>query len=52
MGLAYRTKEEVWEAGKKAVEERAAETFAANSQNAIVQSLWRKRDPVDAGLPR
>lgn len=39
MGLAYQTKEEVWEAGKKAVEERAAETFAANSQNAIVQKL-------------
>lgn len=39
MGLAYRTKEEVWEAGKKAVEENADETFAANSKNAIVQKL-------------
>lgn len=39
MGLAYQTKEEVWEAGKKAVEENADETFAANSKNAIVQKL-------------
>lgn len=39
MGLAYQTKDEVWEAGKKAVEERAEETFAANSKDAIVQKL-------------
>ncbi|MDE7322200.1 MAG: trigger factor [Lachnospiraceae bacterium] len=39
MGLAYQTKEEVWEAGKKAVEENAEETFTANSRNAIVQKL-------------
>lgn len=39
LGLAYETKEEVWEAGKKAVEENAAETFAANSRSAILQKL-------------
>lgn len=39
MGLDYKTKEEVWEAGKKAVEENAAETFAANSKSAIVRKL-------------
>lgn len=39
MGLSYKTKEEVWEAGKKAVEENAAETFTANSKSAIIQKL-------------
>lgn len=39
MGLAYRTKEELWEAGKKAVEDNAAEVLAANSKNAIMQKL-------------
>ena len=39
LGLPYKTKEEVWEAGKEAVEERAEETFAANAKSAIVQQL-------------
>lgn len=44
MGLAYKTKEEVWEAGKKTVEENAAEIFASNSRNAIVQKLVEESD--------
>lgn len=39
IGLAYKTKEEIWEAGKKAVEENAAETFTANAKSLIVQKL-------------
>ena len=39
LGLDYKTKEEVWAAGKKAVEEDAAETFAANSKSAILEAL-------------
>lgn len=39
MGLTYKTKEEVWEAGKAALEDSAAETFAASSKSAIVQKL-------------
>lgn len=39
MGLPYKTKEEVWEAGKKAAEQSAEETFEANAKSAIVQKL-------------
>lgn len=39
LGLSYKTKEEVWEAGKAAVEERAEETFTANARSAVVQEL-------------
>lgn len=39
LGLDYKTKEEVWEAGKKAVEENAAATFAENSKTAIIDTL-------------
>lgn len=39
MGLSYKTKEEVWEAGKKAVEQKAEETFEANAKSAVVQQL-------------
>ena len=39
LGLDYKTKEEVWEAGKKAVEESAAATFAENSKTAIIDTL-------------
>ncbi len=39
MGLPYKTKEDVWEAGKKAVEQNADETFEANAKSAVVQKL-------------
>lgn len=39
MGLAYKTKEEIWDAAKKAMEESAAKAFEANAKNAIVQKL-------------
>ena len=39
MGLDYKTKEEVWEAGKKVVEENADQAFVANSKNAILDAL-------------
>lgn len=39
MGLPYKTKEDVWEAGKKAVEKNADETFEANAKSAVVQKL-------------
>jgi len=39
MGLSYKTKEEVWDAGKKDVEQNAEETFTANSKSAMVQKL-------------
>jgi len=39
LGLPYRTKEEVWEAGKKAVEQKEDETFEANAKSAVVQKL-------------
>lgn len=39
MGLPYKTKEEVWEAGKKAVGKMAEETFEANAKSAVVQKL-------------
>lgn len=39
LGLDYKTKEEAWEAGKKAVEENAAATFAENSKTAIIDTL-------------
>lgn len=46
MGLPYTTKEEVWEAGKRAVEERSKETFAADAKNAAVQKLIEESDIV------
>lgn len=42
MGLSYKTKEEVWEAGKKVIEENANQAFVANSQNAILDVLVEK----------
>ncbi len=39
LGLPYTSKEEVWEAGTKEVENYAEETFAANAKTAIVQKL-------------
>ena len=42
MGLSYKTKEEVWEAGKKVIEENADQAFVANSQNAILDALVEK----------
>lgn len=39
LGLPYRTKDEVWEAGKKDVEKNAEETFAANARSAVMQKL-------------
>ncbi len=39
LGLPYKTKAEVWEAGKKDVEKNAEETFAANARSAVVQKL-------------
>ena len=39
LGLPYKTKEEVWDAGKRDVEKNAEETFAANAKSAIVQKL-------------
>lgn len=39
LGLPYKTKEEVWEAGKKEVEKNAEETFTANAKSAVVQKL-------------
>lgn len=39
LGLPYKTKEEVWEAGKKDVEKNAEDTFAANAKSAVVQKL-------------
>ena len=39
LGLPYKTKEEVWEAGKKDVEKNAEETFVANAKSAVVQKI-------------
>jgi len=39
MGLGYASKEELWEAGKKAVEENAEKEYQANIKGAIVQKL-------------
>ena len=39
MGLSYKTKEEVWEAGRKGAEKVAEETFEANSRSAVLQKL-------------
>ena len=39
LGLPYETKEELWEAGKKGIEESAEESFTANSKMAIMQKL-------------
>ncbi|HBV82189.1 MAG: trigger factor [Lachnospiraceae bacterium] len=39
MGLSYKTKEEVWEAGKRAMEENAEETYAANAKSAVVRKV-------------
>lgn len=39
MGLSYKTKEEVWEAGKTEVEKNAEETYNANAKSAVVQKI-------------
>lgn len=39
MGLPYKTKEEVWEAGKRAMEENAEETYKANARSAVVRKV-------------
>lgn len=39
MGLPYKTKEEVWEAGKRAMEENAEETYTANARSAVVRKV-------------
>lgn len=39
MGLSYKTKEEVWEAGKTEVEKNAEETYNANAKSAVVQKV-------------
>ncbi|MDE6983644.1 MAG: trigger factor [Lachnospiraceae bacterium] len=39
MGLSYKTKEELWEAGKKDMEQNADETFEANARDAVLQKL-------------
>lgn len=39
IGLSYKTKEEVWEAGRAGVEKNADETYQANIKAAIVQKL-------------
>lgn len=39
MGLSYKTKEEVWEAGKTEVEKNAEETYKANAKSAVVQKV-------------
>lgn len=39
MGLPYKTKEEVWEAGKHAMEENAEETYKANARSAVVRKV-------------
>lgn len=39
MGLSYKTKEEVWEAGKRAMEENAQETYTANAKSAVVRKI-------------
>lgn len=39
LGLPYKSKEEVWEAGRQAAEDNAEETFVANAKSMIVQKL-------------
>lgn len=39
MGLPYKTKEDVWEAGKKEAEKVAKETFDANARSAVLRKL-------------
>lgn len=39
LGLSYKSKEEVWEAGEKDLEENAREVFEANAENAVMQKL-------------
>ncbi len=39
LGLPYKSKEEVWEAGRQAAEDNAEETFVANAKSTIVQKL-------------
>lgn len=39
MGLSYKTKEEVWEAGKSALEKEAEEAYVANTKSAVVQKV-------------
>lgn len=42
IGLSYKTKEELWEAGKVGVEKNADETYQANIKTAIVQKLMEQ----------
>ena len=42
MGLSYKTKEELWEAGRAGVEKNADETYQANAKAAIVQKLMEQ----------
>lgn len=42
IGLSYKTKEELWEAGKAGVEKNADETYQANVKAAIVQKLMEQ----------
>ena len=44
MGLVYKTKEELWEAGKKAMDENVAAVFESNAKNAIIQKLVEESD--------
>lgn len=46
MGLPYETKEEVWEAGKEDAEKIAEETFAANSESAVVRKLVEESEAL------
>lgn len=39
LGLPYKSKEEVWEAGRQAAEDNAEEAFVANAKSTIVQKL-------------
>lgn len=39
LGLSYESKEEVWETGKKDLEENAEEVFAAEAKNEVIQKL-------------
>ncbi len=39
LGLPYKTKEEVWEAGKRDVEKNAKDTFEANAKSAAVEKI-------------
>lgn len=39
MGLPYKTKKEVWEAGKRDMETNAEETYIANAKSAVVRKV-------------